>query len=103
MNYISAIKDAQKVLLTNHDEVLVYGLGVTDPKGIFGSTIGLESEFGSSRVFDVPLSENAMTGVSTDFLWRQTIFVHQRFDFFLLAMDQLVNSAAKRHMMFGDK
>jgi len=103
MNYISAIKDAQKVLLTNHDEVLVYGLGVTDPKGIFGSTIGLESEFGSSRVFDVPLSENAMTGVSIGLSLGgyKPIFVHQRFDFFLLAMDQLVNSAAKWHMMFG--
>ena len=103
MDYISAIKDAQKTLLQGYNEVLVYGLGVTDPKGIFGSTLGLTDEFGSDRVFDVPLSENAMTGVSIglSLAGYKPIFIHQRFDFFLLAMDQLVNSAAKWHMMFG--
>ena len=103
MNYISAIRDAQQTLLQNYKDVLLYGLGVTDPKGIFGSTIGLEQQFGSNRVFDVPLSENAMTGLSIGLSigGYRPIFIHQRLDFFLLAMDQLVNSAAKWNMMFG--
>ena len=39
-------------------KVLCYGLGVTDPKAVFGTTTGLEKEFGTDRVFDT-LFENA--------------------------------------------
>jgi len=44
--------------------VICYGLGVTDPKAVFGTTSNLEQRFGSERVFDMPTSENAMTGVA---------------------------------------
>lgn len=100
---IEAIRDAQSTLLANYPEVIIFGLGVSDPKAIFGSTQGLQNEFGPERVFDVPLSENALMGVSTGLALGgyRPIFIHQRFDFFLLAMDQLVNGAAKWHMMFG--
>ena len=83
-SYITAIKDAQRTLLKNYKNVLIYGLGVTDPKGIFGSTLGLQAEFGSERVFDTPLSENALTGVSIGLSLAgfKPIFIHQRFDFF---------------------
>jgi pyruvate dehydrogenase E1 component beta subunit len=83
--------------------LICYGLGVTDPKAVFGTTANLERRFGNERVFDMPTSENAMTGVaigaSLDGI--KSIMCHQRVDFFLLAMDQLVNSAAKWHYMFG--
>ena len=84
-------------------KVLCYGLGVDDPKHIFGTTYGLKERFGGDRVFDMPTSENAMTGVAigAGLAGYRSIMVHQRLDFFLLAMDQLVNSAAKWHYMFG--
>lgn len=84
-------------------KVLCYGLGVDDPKRIFGTTDGLIEEFGSDRVFDMPTAENAMTGVAVGaaLAGYRSVCVHQRVDFFLLAMDQLVNSAAKWHYMFG--
>ena len=44
-------------------KVVIMGLGVTDPKGIFGTTIGLEKIFGQSRVIETPTSENAITGI----------------------------------------
>ena len=74
-----------------------------DPKGIFGSTLGLENKFGKERVFDMPTSENAMTGVAIGAAigGYKTIMTHQRLDFFLFAMDQLVNGAAKMHYMFN--
>ena len=55
------------------------------------------------RVFDVPSSENALTGVSIGAAISgiRSVVTHQRLDFFLLAMDQLVNSASKWHFMFG--
>ena len=39
------------------------GLGVGDPKNIFETTEGLQKKFGKKRVFDVPCSENALTGI----------------------------------------
>lgn len=86
------------------DSVICFGLGVTDPKAVFGTTAGLESKYGSSRVFDMPTSENAMTGVAVGAALGGLIPVmtHQRLDFFLLAMDQMVNAAAKWHYMYGN-
>ena len=62
-NFAGAINEALSVAMEIDPNVICYGLGVTDPKGIFGTTLGLESKFGSARVFDMPLSENAMTGI----------------------------------------
>ena len=83
--------------------VICTGLGVTDPGAVFGTTAGLLAEFGPDRVFDGPTSENAMTGVGVGaaIAGLRPVMSHQRLDFFLLAMDQLVNSAAKWHYMFG--
>ena len=84
------------------DKVISYGLGTDDPKGIFGTTLGLQEKFGKQRVFDMPLSENAMTGVAIGASLNgiRPVMCHQRLDFFLLAMDQLVNNAAKWFYMF---
>lgn len=103
MKFSDSIKQATRQVMLEDDNVLLFGLGVPDPKGIFGTTLGLQHEFGSERVFDVPLSENALTGASIGLALGgyRPIFIHQRLDFFLLAMDQLVNGAAKWHMMFG--
>ena len=85
--------------------MLCFGLGTTDPKGVFGTTLGLEKKFGKKRVFDMPTSENAMTGVSIGASLNgiRSVVTHQRLDFFLLAMDQLINSAAKYHYMYGSQ
>lgn len=66
-------------------DVITYGLGVPDPKGVFGTTLGLQDEFGEARVFDTPTSENAMTGVGIGAAINglRPIMVHQRVDFFV--------------------
>lgn len=85
--------------------VICYGLGVDDPRRIFSTTVGLKEKFGGQRVFDMPTSENAMTGVAIGASLNgiRPVMTHQRLDFFLLALDQLVNNAAKWHYMFGGK
>lgn len=102
MTYSDAIRDGLSVALGD-PSVICYGLGVDDPKGVFGTTSGLQERFGADRVFDMPASENAMTGVAVGAALNgiRPVMTHQRLDFFLLAMDQLVNSAAKWHYMFG--
>jgi len=83
--------------------VICYGLGTDDPKGVFGTTLGLQERFGEQRVFDMPTAENAMTGIAIGASLNgiRPVMTHQRLDFFLLAMDQLVNNAAKWRYMFG--
>ena len=102
-NFAAAINDALHTAMAIDPSVICYGLGVTDPKAIFGTTSDLEKRFGSDRVFDMPTSENAMTGVAIGAALNgiKPVMTHQRLDFFLLAMDQLVNGAAKWHYMFG--
>ena len=95
--FTESINEALIQAMTIDSQMICYGLGATDPKGIFGTTLGLEDKFGKSRVFDMPTSENAMTGVAIGAALDgiRSVTTHQRLDFFLLALDQLVNSAAK--------
>ena len=103
LTYASAINEALNIAMDIDSNVICYGLGVDDPKGIFGTTLGLQEQFGSDRVFDTPTSENAMTGIGIGAALngKRPVMMHQRLDFFLLAMDQLVNNAAKWRYMFG--
>ena len=103
LTFAEAINEATHQAMAADPTVICFGLGVTDPGAIFGTTRNLEAVFGPSRVFDMPTSENAMTGIAVGaaIAGLKPLMTHQRLDFFLLAMDQLVNSAAKWHYMFG--
>lgn len=103
LTYSKAVNEALTLAMEIDKNVICYGLGIDDPKRIFGTTVGLMERFGKHRVFDMPTSENAMTGVAIGASLNgiRPIMTHQRLDFFLLAMDQLVNNAAKWHYMFG--
>ena len=103
IRFNEAIREATQICLARDPRVYVMGLGVPDPKGTFGTTSGLQEEFGSERVFDIPTSENGMTGVAigTAIVGMRPIMTHQRVDFALLSIEQIVNQAAKWHYMFN--
>jgi len=103
IKYFEAIREAIDLSMQNDPSVYVMGLGVPDPKGIFGTTIGLQNKYGSQRVMDMPCSENGMTGVAigSALVGMRPIMTHQRVDFAILAMEQIVNQAAKWHYMFA--
>ena len=103
ITFIEGIREAIDEAMEQDDSVILFGLGVDDPKRIFSSTKDLVEKYGKDRVFDVPTSENAITGIGIGAAinGQRPIMVHQRLDFFLLAMDQLVNAAAKWYFMFG--
>lgn len=103
ISYSEAINLALEEEMTRNKKLVCFGLGVNDALRFFGTTKGLVEKFGSERVFETPTSENAMTGIGIGMsLYKNPcVMMHQRLDFFLLAMDQLVNSAAKWHYMFG--
>ena len=103
LKYFQAIHEAQYQMLKSDPDVLLLGLGVPGPTGIFGTTIGLQERFGAKRVIDTPSSENAMTGIALGaaIQGKRPIMVHMRVDFALLAIEPIVNQAAKWHYMYG--
>ena len=103
IRYWEALREAQQEMLAADPNVLVLGLGVPGPTGIFGTTLGLQEEFGRERVIDTPSSENAMTGVALGaaLQGKRPIMVHMRVDFALLSIEPIVNQAAKWHYMYG--
>lgn len=103
ITFAQAINQALAESMRKNEKVLCFGLGADDPKRMFGTTNDLVEEFGNERVFDMPTSENAMTGVAigASLDGYIPVMTHLRLDFFLLAMDQLVNNAAKWHYTFN--
>lgn len=103
LGYGEAIREALQLALNHDQRVFIMGQGVDDPDGMFGVTRNLHLEFGPERVFDTPLAEGALMGVSVGaaLAGMRPVYFHNRPDFLLLTMDQLVNHAAKWSYMFG--
>jgi pyruvate/2-oxoglutarate/acetoin dehydrogenase E1 component len=102
LTYVDALREGMAQEMRADPRVFVFGLDVDDHKAIQGSTRGLVQEFGPERVFGTPLSEDAMTGVAIGaaMAGMRPIHVHIRMDFLMLAMNQLINIAAKSHYMY---
>lgn len=98
-----AIREATELALQDDPRVFVMGEGATDPKGIFGTTTGLRERFGAMRVMEMPIAENGFTGVAIGaaLMGQRPILIHQRVEFCLLSMEQLINNAAKLHYVSG--
>ena len=103
IKYFGAIREALDQSMQEDANIFIIGEGVPDPKGIFGTTSGLREKYGEKRVLDMPVSENALTGVciGAALTGLRPVLMHQRVDFSLLSMDQIINNAAKWHYMFG--
>ncbi len=103
LTYAEALREAAEQEMERNPDVLVFGIGVDDFKGTYGTTRGLAERFGPGRCFDTPLSEDAMTGAAIGMALAglRPIHVHIRMDFLLLGMNQIVNIAAKLRYMYG--
>ena len=101
IQFYQAILEATDQLMMVNSSVYVMGLGVSDSKGVFGTTLGLKEKY-KNRIIEMPISENGMTGVAigSALMGMRPIMIHQRVDFILLALDQLINNAAKWYYMF---
>ena len=105
VKYAQAILEAHRVTMREIPHSVLVGQGVGDPTGIFSTTIGLAEEFGRARVIDTPIMEEGMMGICIGLALNgiYPIQTHIRVDFLLLAMNQLVNSAAKYRYMYGNR
>ena len=103
ITYVEALREALDQEMARDASVICFGLDVDDPKAIQGTTSGLAERYGPERVFGTPLSEDAMTGIAVGAAMAglRPVHVHIRMDFLMLAMNQLVNIAAKSSYMYG--
>jgi len=105
ISYREALYRSMHDALQSNPNVIIMGQGVDDHLGLFGSTLGLADKFGAERVFDIPLAEEATTGIAVGAALNglYPIHTHMRVDFALLSMNQIVNLIAKYKYMFGGR
>lgn len=103
--YSLAINEAFHQMMAADNSVFLIGQGTKSPWYVGNTTKGLLDKFGSKRVIDTPVSENAMTGaaVGAALAGMKPIVVHPRMDFMLYAFDPIINQAANWHYMNGGK
>jgi pyruvate dehydrogenase E1 component beta subunit len=100
--YIKAINAALFEAMRADRRVLVIGEDVAEG-GPYTATAGLAEEFGAERVINTPISESAVCGVAVGAAQSglRPVVEIMFIDFITLALDQLVNQAAKAHFMSG--
>jgi acetoin:2,6-dichlorophenolindophenol oxidoreductase subunit beta len=100
--YLKAVTATLREAMHEDERVFVIGEDVAEG-GPYGATAGLAEEFGAGRVLNTPISEGAICGVAIGAAQSglrpvvEVMFI----DFITLALDQIVNGAAKAHLMSG--
>lgn len=86
----AARKDAAVIFLAE---------GIADPSSVYGTTKGIGQHIAPERLIEMPISENALTGVAIGaaLMGKRPVLSFHRVEFALLAMEQIVNNAAKAH------
>jgi len=105
MTMIQALRSAMDVMLERDNNVVVFGQDVGYFGGVFRCTEGLQKKFGSSRVFDTPISEGGIVGVAVGMgaYGLRPVAEIQFCDYVYPATDQIVSEAARlRYRSVGD-
>ncbi len=102
LTYVQAVRAALGEAMRADSRVLVLGEDVAEG-GPFTATTGLAEEFGTERVRNTPISEGAICGIAIGAAQSglRPVLEIMYIDFLTLALDQLVNQAAKAHLMSG--
>ncbi len=105
ITYANAIKEAMCEEMRGDENVFLMGEDVGVYGGAFGISVGMIEEFGEERIRDTPISEAAIAGAAAGaaVTGMRPIAEIMFSDFNTIAMDQLVNQAAKMRYMFGGK
>jgi pyruvate dehydrogenase E1 component beta subunit len=105
MSYSQALREALREEMERDARVFVLGEDVAGHGGAFGVTRGLLDAFGRERVINTPISEAAIAGaaVGAAVVGCRPVAEIMYMDFMTIAMDQIVNQAAKMRYMFGGK
>lgn len=105
ITYLEAVREAMSQEMRVNPDVFLMGEDIGVYGGAFGVSRGMIEEFGPERIRNTPISESAIAGaaVGAAMTGMRPIMELQFSDFITIAMDQLVNQAAKNRYMFGGK
>lgn len=105
ITYAQAIREAMCEEMRRDENVFLMGEDVGIYGGAFGVSLGMWEEFGDERVRDTPISEAAIAGAAAGaaVTGMRPIAELMFSDFITIAMEQLINQAAKMRYMFGGK
>ena len=105
LSYSLAINEALHQTMGTDNSVFLIGQGVKSPWYVGNTARGLLERFGSQKIIDTPVSENAITGcaVGAAIAGMRPVVVHPRLDFMLYALDPIINEAANWYYMSGGK
>lgn len=94
-----AINNGMLTIAKKDKSVIFFAEGVLDPGHFFGTLKNLDKVIDSSRIYEMPISENGVMGIATGSAMsgKRPIISLQRIEFALLALEQLFNNAAKAH------
>jgi len=103
ITYTEAVREALSEAMREDENVFIMGEDIGIYGGAFGVTRGMLEEFGPERIRHTPISESAIAGASVGaaITGMRPIFELQFSDFITIALDQMVNQAAKIHYMYG--
>ena len=105
ITYAEALREAMSQEMRRDPDVFLMGEDIGVWGGAFGVTVGMLEEFGPERVRDTPISEAAIVGAGAGaaVTGMRPVIEIMFSDFLGIAMDQLVNQAAKMRYMFGGR
>jgi acetoin:2,6-dichlorophenolindophenol oxidoreductase subunit beta len=103
ITYREAIAEAIREEMRRDDRVFIFGQAIAERGGSYGATVGLVREFGPGRVIDTPIAEASMAGmaIGAAIQGKRPIVEIMSVDFTTLAMDMMVNQAAKYPFITG--
>ncbi len=105
LTFAGAIREALIEEMERDDRVMLMGEDIALYGGAFKVTKEFVERFGSDRVMNTPISEGGFSGVATgaSLLGMRPVVEIMFMDFIILAMDQLINQAAKFHWVYGEQ
>src|SRR6059036_2916937 len=103
ITYREAVRDALETAMRDDDDVFIMGEDIAEMGGSMGVTQGMLAEFGPERVRNTPISEMAIVGagIGAAMQGMRPVVEVMYEDFTTLAMEQIVNQAAKHRYMSG--
>ena len=99
INSGQAVNEALAIMGQRNKDVLLFAEGIDDPSAIYGTTKNLRPIYGDSRIIEMPVAENGLCGVAIGAAMsgKRPVISFHRVEFALLAVEQIVNNAAKMH------
>jgi len=103
ITYTEAVREALSEAMREDQNVFIMGEDIGVYGGAFGVTRGMIEEFGPERIRHTPIAESVIAGaaVGAAITGMRPVFELQFSDFITIALDQIVNQAAKIHYMYG--